>query len=136
MANHLAGGCLCGALRYAVKSAPHWVGHCHCRSCQRSAGAPFLTWAEVTRADFAYTSGTPAVFASSDHGRREFCPTCGTQLVFRSDQRPDMLDVTVASLDAPDALRPTANIFTGTRRAFLHGFDGTLPSWPDEQKRR
>ena len=35
----LEGGCLCGAVRYRATS-PVKTNYCHCRLCQRSAGAP------------------------------------------------------------------------------------------------
>jgi hypothetical protein len=44
-------------------------------------------------------------FASSDEGRRRFCPACGTALTFESSDYPDETDLTAASLDHP-ALAP------------------------------
>ena len=40
----LEGGCLCGAVRYRISAEPHHAGYCHCRMCQRSAGAPVVAW--------------------------------------------------------------------------------------------
>ncbi|MER2604733.1 MAG: GFA family protein [Siculibacillus sp.] len=140
----LTGGCLCGAVRYRLARVPTDVAHCHCRLCQRSSGAAMLTWATVPRAAFELTAAEPAWHRSSPAARRGFCPTCGTSLFFAFDAeanatRPDLaphaaaeIDVTVASLDAPDAVRPTRNIWVGTRRAFLHGFDRDLPDHLDE----
>ena len=138
-----AGGCLCGRLRYRLAAVPTDVAHCHCRLCQRSSGAAMLTWATVPRAGLA-VAGEPAWYRSSATARRGFCPTCGAQLFFAHDvdardSRPDLpadaetpIDVTVASLDAPDAAVPDSNIWVGSRRAFLHGFDATLPDHLDE----
>ena len=36
------GGCLCGTVRYALKSEPFDCGWCHCRSCQLTSGAPSM----------------------------------------------------------------------------------------------
>jgi len=49
-----AGGCLCGAIRFAVNAArePRLVVACHCHSCQRSSGAPFLAWATLDADDY------------------------------------------------------------------------------------
>jgi hypothetical protein len=125
------GGCLCGAVRYELSGRlPEDVAHCHCRICQRSCGAAFVTWATVPAASFAYTQGTPGRYRSSAEAQREFCPACGTQLVFRADG--DDVDITVASLDEPDALKPAANIWVTSRRAWMHGFDSGLPDFAAE----
>ncbi len=145
----IEGGCLCGAVRYRLAAVPDDVAHCHCRICRRSAGAPVLTWATVPRAGLAVT-GEVRWFRSSRLAKRGFCPACGTQLFFAQEiaeagaalplaEAPpadpdgaDTCDVTVASLDEPDAVRPTRNIWVGTRLAFLHGFDARLPDHDDE----
>lgn len=139
----LGGGCLCGRVRYRLARLPDDVAHCHCRICQRSAGAPVMTWATLARADLTI-AGEPSWYRSSPAARRGFCPSCGTQLFFAFDaeanaSRPDVpdhaladIDVAVATLDEPDRCRPTRNIWTTSRRAFLHGFDATLPDFVDE----
>lgn len=145
----LSGGCLCGAVRYALARVPTDVAHCHCRICRRSAGAAFITWATVERADLV-CEGEVRWFRSSSLAKRGFCPHCGTQLFFAqeiaeadtasplADAPPadprgaETIDVTVASLDEPDRVRPTRNIWVGSRLAFLHGFDATLPDHLDE----
>ena len=127
------GGCLCGKIRYRIDGPVRWAGHCHCRLCQRAYGAPMVTWIVVDAADFAFAAGSPHHYRSSEKGERTFCADCGTPLTFRHDDRADFVDRTVASLDDPDAVEPTANIHTVSRRRFLHGFDDTLPSYPDNQ---
>lgn len=139
----LTGGCLCGRIRYRLSAVPDDVAHCHCRICQRSTGAPVVTWATVARGSLTIT-GDPAWYRSSAAARRGFCPACGTQLFFAFDadacaSRPDVpdhalgeIDVAVATLDDPDRCRPTRNIWTTSRRAFLHDFDATLPDFVDE----
>ncbi len=128
------GGCLCGEVRYTVEGEPRVVVHCHCRMCQKAAGAAFLTWATFPVSALRYTRGQPASYRSSVRALREFCGACGSQLVFRVEAE-DGLDITVASLDRPDDLTPAANIWTTSRRAFMHGFDAGLDDvegdWPD-----
>jgi hypothetical protein len=37
----LAGGCLCGTVRYEIRGKPKFAVSCHCRDCQYvSGGAP------------------------------------------------------------------------------------------------
>ena len=35
----IAGGCLCGAVRYESDAAPEWTAICYCRDCQRASAA-------------------------------------------------------------------------------------------------
>src|SRR5262245_62100457 len=100
----LAGGCLCGAVRYRVRGEPVDTGYCHCTLCRRSAGAPVNAWTTFPIGAFAFTRGKPKAFRSSPHAVRHFCRRCGTQLTFRKTPKPESVDVTVATLDRPNAL--------------------------------
>ena len=111
----LEGGCLCGQVRYRISAEPAHAGYCHCRMCQRASGAPVVPWLTVASQAFAWTGGAPGVYRSSQSAERLFCPTCGTQLVFREFAEPDLLDVTLASLDDPEAVRPRHHIWTASR---------------------
>jgi hypothetical protein len=119
----LGGGCLCGAVRYRISAEPHDAGYCHCRMCQRSTGAPVVAWLTMASDSFARTSGTPTVHCSSQKAERLFCGTCGTQLVFREPAEPEYLEVTIASLDAPEALRPDHHVWAASRIAWFDTAD-------------
>jgi len=106
----LAGGCLCGAVRYQISAGPRSADYCHCSMCRRAAGAPVVARLTVANESFGWTTGQPAVYRSSPKAERFFCPTCGTQLALRDE--PDHLDVTLASLDTSEAVRPSYHIWT------------------------
>ena len=100
----LAGGCQCGAVRYALYAAPEQGGICHCRMCQKAVGGPFKPWARVRMENFAWTRGTPSVFRSSSVAERGFCSRCGTPLYFNYIKRTDAISVAAGSLDTPEAV--------------------------------
>ncbi|MGE0256017.1 MAG: GFA family protein [Alphaproteobacteria bacterium] len=125
----LTGGCLCGAVRYAVSGPSYLTGFCHCRSCRRASGAPAVVWATYAEGDFAVTEGAPAVFASSPGVARSFCARCGTPLAYRADFLPGLVDVTVGSLDDPAAEPPTMHYWCAERLAWLR-FADALPEHP------
>ena len=66
----LTGGCQCGAIRFAVTAPPVKVSICHCRMCQKASGAPFASFADIDKREFAWTRGKPAAFKSSSIAER------------------------------------------------------------------
>ena len=135
---HSEGGCLCGATRYRIEAPIAPGAHCHCSLCRRSTGAPVVTWLTVARAAFRFERGSPRIYRSSAAAERGFCGRCGTQLIFRLDAEPEMIDVTVASLDAPDRHPPDRHIFAADRLSWLRldehlvAYDGETP--PDHRR--
>lgn len=115
----LTGGCHCGAVRYEM---PEEVVHhalCHCQDCRHHAGAPMVSWAMVP-ADQVTIRGEIQVYASSDHGRRQFCGKCGTGLFYVNEQMlPGMIDIQSVTLDNPDALSPTIHIQVAERLGWM-----------------
>ena len=124
------GGCLCGLVRYRISAAPSHADYCHCRMCQRATGAPVVPWLTAPSDAFAWTDGEPAVYRSSQKAERLFCPSCGTQLAFREIAEPDHLDVTLASLDDPEAIQPGYHIWTTSRIGWFEVADD-LPRYPE-----
>ena len=116
----ITGGCFCGAVRYRVSATTRDVSHCHCSICRRTTGAPFVTWATFPAATFAFTAGTPAELRATPRAVRQLCAACGTALTFRETARPGSVDVTVGSMDHPDAMVPAAHIWTSSQLAWLN----------------
>jgi hypothetical protein len=61
------------------------------------------------------TRGELALHASSPPVVRGFCAACGTSLSYVHRERPNHIDVTLASLDAPGALKPERHIWVSDR---------------------
>jgi hypothetical protein len=135
--DHREGGCFCGAVRYSVDGEPIDAGYCHCRMCQRAAGAPVLAWGNWPEAAFRWLAGEPAVLRSSARGERSFCGRCGTHLLFRDPEEPGIADVNLATLDDPATVRPDHHIWTASRIPWFDTAD-SLPRYPEgavEQRR-
>ncbi len=116
----ITGGCARGNLRFEASASPLDVAYCHCKICQRTTGAPVLAFANFHLKHFRYTSGTPAVYFSSDAGQRHFCASCGTQIEYRDRVNPQQAEVNVGALDHPDNFPPQFHIFDASRIAWLH----------------
>jgi len=113
----LTGGCLCGSVRYELKSKPFDCGYCHCRTCQLNSGAPAMVFASVPDGDLVWTKGAEKVgsVASSGFGHREFCTQCGTPFLMKVDHQPETVDFSVVTLDDPEAITPEFHIFWSSR---------------------
>ena len=113
------GQCHCGAVRYEMSTDTVHQALCHCRDCRRHSGAPMVAWGLVAR-DQITIEGETREYASSEHGRRHFCPACGTALFYTSEQLfPGQIDVQIATLDDPDAIAPTAQIQVADRIGWM-----------------
>jgi hypothetical protein len=114
----LTGGCQCGAVRFALSAPPTRVSICHCRMCQKASGAPFASYAEIEKPDFAWTRGQPATFRSSSIAERGFCRDCGTPLSFgRIDG--SHIELMTGAFDRPDRLVPIRQYGTESRLGWV-----------------
>ena len=126
MTEPLEGGCLCGTVRYRIDAAPMEAGICHCVTCRRAAGAQSVAWVTVPATGFAWTAGAPARHASSPGVIRSHCAVCGTSLAYQAT--PESVDVTIASLDDPEAVPPTKEIWLSHRLSW-EPVDPGRPGW-------
>ena len=133
MMKAIEGGCLCGAVRYRALGQSYGITHCHCRTCRHASGAPFVTWAGVDTDKFTFTEGKPAAYASSVKVVRTFCDRCGTALTYQRADLPGSIDVTLGSMDDPEALRPEDHTWTESRLSWISLADG-LPAYQRERK--
>jgi hypothetical protein len=81
----LAGGCMCGALRYEVSAPPLMIYNCHCTNCQKIGGTAFNTSVIVTEAVAALHSGRACACRVGVGQRLDavglFCGKCGSRIV-------------------------------------------------------
>ena len=66
------------------------------------------------------TKGTPKVYASSEHGRRHFCPDCGTGLLYTNAEiLPGITDIQSGTYDNPDAVPARIHIQVAERIGWM-----------------
>lgn len=116
--DHFTGGCLCGAVRIVATGRPWRVGLCHCMDCRKHHGALFHASA-VFPGDAVTIEGE-----TRDWAGHHFCPRWGSPVFARSG---DETEVNLGSLDAPDRLTPTYELWTVRR-------EGWLPAFPIERR--
>jgi hypothetical protein len=117
----VSGSCLCGAIRFHILLPTSFCGHCHCSMCRRNHGAGFVTWIALPKKQFALDQGEGDLveYTSSEHGKRSFCGRCGSSLFCELGERPDEIDIPLASMEEPIDRLPQFHIFVDDRADWI-----------------
>ncbi|WP_290359625.1 GFA family protein [Roseateles violae] len=108
-----SGGCLCGRVRVIATGRPDRVGICHCLDCRKHHGALFHASAIFAPQAVSISGET------RDYAGRHFCPHCGSSVFSRSG---DEIELHLGTLDAPDRLQPSYELWTLRRESWLPAF--------------
>ena len=79
----LTGTCLCGASTFAAELGPQGAGVCHCGMCRKWSGGILMSvdCGNSVRFNEGATLGS---YKGSEWGERIFCTTCGSSLVWQT----------------------------------------------------
>ena len=89
-----------------------------------------MAWASFPTERFTVTKGELSKYASSEQVERGFCGGCGTALTYLHEARPDEIDVALAALDDPAAVRPAFHIWVSQKLPWIALGDG-LPQYAE-----
>jgi hypothetical protein len=117
--DEVEGGCYCGEVRYRAGGTPRFAVMCHCADCRRICGAQSVASVTFALSSFSFVKGEPVRFASSPAVMRSFCGHCGTPLSYQTERRPDEIDLTIATLDDPEAFPPTREVFSEQKLSWV-----------------
>ena len=119
-----SGGCLCGAIRYAVSAPLTSVIACHCTHCRKISGAGSSHNVAIPTNALSITKGEPRVYAdTADSGNRLnrfFCANCGSSLFSRREKMPEMTVLKAGTLDDASGLKLAMNIWTDSALPWMH----------------
>ncbi len=116
----VAGGCLCGAVRYSIRGDLRAVTVCHCAMCRRSTSS--LGAYTACAAEAITITGTKLRwYRSSPSARRGFCSKCGSQLFWEPSHGRHM-SIAVGSLDDASGLPIGKHIFVEYDDSALRAF--------------
>jgi hypothetical protein len=109
----MAGGCMCGAVRYETTGQPFSIVHCHCHSCRKHTGAPVVTLAGYRKEQVEFTGEKRSFYKSSPDALRAYCNKCGTPLTWEGDggDLGLIVELHLSTFDDPAAMKPTAHAF-------------------------
>ena len=103
------GHCLCGKVSITAKSASANVSACHCRTCRRWGGGPFMDIDCGVDVEFDGQDNI-SVFDSSDWAERGFCRRCGTHLFYRLKESGQHM-MPVGLFEESDSLEFKSQVF-------------------------
>ncbi len=116
------GSCLCGSVKYQLKSHPKAITNCHCTMCQKQHGAAFSTYGSVPTEDLIYQAGNEvlATYRSSENVSRRFCGECGSSIEWSGSLAfSDWVSIAIATLDSPLQIEKIRNVNLETKACWL-----------------
>lgn len=111
------GNCLCGAVKYEIKSDLKAIVHCHCQYCRKAHGAAFVTLLLMQASDFHLIQGEDNLgkfYVDTTGADRCFCLKCGTRL-FNHVRSAGRLALVVSTLQTDEVLHPVAHCNTESK---------------------
>ncbi|WP_127555710.1 GFA family protein [Saccharospirillum alexandrii] len=116
--NAVSGGCLCGAVRFAVNGPVSAFHLCHCDRCRHSTGSAFAANLFTVPEAISWEQGEDQIkrfeLPTAKHWTRQFCATCGSALPY-VNRSGKFLVVPAGSLDGDPAVTPDDRIFWSER---------------------
>ncbi len=120
----IAGGCLCGAVRFELDGPIEVINYCHCSRCRRRTGSAFATIAHAQLADFRLIAGEEriATFAPEGWSRRSFCRTCGSPLPGLNTEDGEV-GIPAGLLEEDPGTRPSLHIMVSSKAPWFEVSD-------------
>jgi hypothetical protein len=80
--------------------------------CRKVTGSAFRPRAEVSTKDLVWDSGEDKIsyYNSSKGQHRAFCSICGSTLITKFDDSPDVVAITLGTLDDDPVIRPEMHV--------------------------
>ncbi|KAI9808059.1 MAG: hypothetical protein M1827_007524 [Pycnora praestabilis] len=100
-------------LRHHLDTGRYLAGICACNDCRVATGFDIQNWTYVPEVNIFqqdgrpvdYTAGTLKQYSSAPRVYRNFCGKCGATVFWRSDDRPELIDVSTGLLEAESGAR-------------------------------
>ncbi|MEC9341187.1 MAG: GFA family protein [Pseudomonadota bacterium] len=114
MSEKIAGGCLCGAVRFEIEGPFDHFYMCHCSRCQKVTGSAHASNLFLPVERITWLSGQERIkrfdLPEAKRFARAFCTECGSPVPFES-RAVGILVVPAGCLEGDPGIRPEGNIF-------------------------
>ncbi|MGB5871042.1 MAG: GFA family protein [Albidovulum sp.] len=105
----LTGACLCGACTFSATPVAQTASICHCEMCRRWTGGLYM--AVDCGASVSFDPGAPlGSYKGSAWGERRFCKTCGSSLVWQTQDGAHQ-HVSAQAFENPAQFELTSQVF-------------------------
>ena len=126
--------CLCGDVEFEIRANLSQAINCHCRSCRKSHGAPYVTVLVVLPENYEITKGAEKLCrlpSDKEKTGRYICSSCGSKLF--TETAPGLpISVHASALVNEDLVNVMAHTNVGSKcptvviQDELPQFDGSI----------
>ena len=117
----MTGSCLCKTVRYELSGHLGIFQYCHCSRCRKVTGSVHAANIIATPEHFKWLKGEEFVgryeIEDAKHFATSFCKNCGSSLPWLGKSKKAVV-VPAGSLDSDPGLKPSQNIFWGSRASW------------------
>jgi hypothetical protein len=129
----IAGGCLCGRVRYASDASPAMIAACHCTHCQKQSGSAFSMNVGVPAAALKVEGDSLATYHDTGSSGlpvlRHFCRDCGSPIYSEVKAIPGLVFVKAGTLDDASWVQPAVQIWGASKQPWSQ-LPASLPEMP------
>ena len=131
------GSCLCGTVRYEIRSGITDIIHCHCSLCRKASGTAYATNGFVNSDKFHLIQGESALtfFELSPGKKRHFCSRCGSPIFSSNSDDQSRIRIRLGSVDSQISEKPISHNFV-TSKACWDDLDAQLPRFEAHEPSR
>jgi len=111
------GSCLCGAIKFQVRTEIKDIVYCHCSLCRKAQGSAFAVNGNLNLEDFEFLSGEDNLteYKSNNEQSKFFCKTCGSPVMSKNTLHPDLVRIRLGLIESDIEERPGAHIFVSSK---------------------
>ena len=113
--------CCCGQFKLTCKGDPVRISMCHCFACQQRTGSVFGVQARFKPDQILNIEGEFKVYNRLAEGvvSFKFCPDCGSTVTYTISSMPDLVAVTVGSIQDPNIGSPVYSVYEARKHPWV-----------------
>ena len=144
----LAGGCICGQVKYQITDKPLFTQACHCKDCKVLTGSSYVVNSSILENTLIVegeVSSTELKAGSGASYKTYFCTKCGNYVYADYDSGVGRLTVRTKTLDNSEKFPPQVHIFTKDKDPWLNLSEDVIcfkemydqkKTWPEDSLNR